>query len=299
MPDFTSRISRLARGLLVLPLAALAACSMADFAYDLVPRIAVRYVDDYLQLSNRQEARALELFRERHALHARDELPRYHAFLAETRRAVQDGLTRAEVDAIFDGVRSLAELGIRRTLPAAAEILAELDGAQLGALEERLKDSAAEYREELDDDHQGRRLGETLEDVEEWIGSISDAQREMLARELRAMQETRPMWLAWRIEQNKQLIALLRDEPPQEAIEAFLAGYWLRQEGLPPELVAGRDANRRRYRDMIVALDASLSGEQRAQALEKLAEYQATVMDMMPDEIRSAVLANESGDAQK
>lgn len=298
MPDFISRISSF-RVLLLLPLAVLAACSMANFAYDLAPRIAVRYVDDYLQLSNRQEARALELFRERHALHARDELPRYHAFLTETQRALQDGLTRTEVDTIFDGVRSLAELGIRRTLPAAAEILAGLDSAQLGALEDRLEDSAAEYREELDDDHAGRRLGETLEDVEEWIGSISDAQREMLTRELRAMQETSPMWLAWRIEQNSRLIALLRDEPSQDAIEAFLAGYWLRQEGLPPELAAGRDANRVRYRNMIVALDASLSDEQRAHALEKLAEYQATVMDMMPDEVRSAVLANEGEGARK
>src|SRR5690606_14047478 len=138
--------------------------------------------------------RALELFRERHALHARDELPRYHDFLVETRRALQDGLTRAEVDAVFDGVETLGELGVRRTLPAISEILAGLDDAQLGALEERLEDSAAEYREKLDDDHKGRRLGETLEDIEEWTGTITDAQREMLTRELLAMQETAPLW---------------------------------------------------------------------------------------------------------
>lgn len=293
MPDFTSRISRLARGLLVLPLAALAACSMADFAYDLVPRIAVRYVDDYLQLSNRQEARALEMFRERHALHARDELPRYHDFLLQTRRALQDGLTRPDVDAIFDGVQALVELGVRRTIPAAAKILAGLENAQLDALEEKLHDSAAEYREELDDDHKGRRLGETLEDIEEWIGPVTDAQREMLTRELRAMQETGPLWLRWRIQKNEELIALLRSSPSPEAIETFLAGYWLRQEGLPPELVAGRDANRARYRDMIVALDASLSGEQRAHAMERLAEYQEMIVGMMPDEVRAAAVTKE------
>lgn len=296
MPDFLSSLSRPARGILLLLVAAvLAACSMADFAYSLAPRIAVRYVDDYLQLTNRQEARALEMFRERHALHARDELPRYHDFLVETRLAVRDGLTRADVDTIFDGVQSLAELGVRRTIPAAARILADLDNAQIDALEERLHDSAEEYRAELDDDHKGRRLGETLEDVADWIGNVTDSQREMLARELGAMTETRPMWLAWRIEQNRRLIALLRGEPSQDAIEAFLAGYWLRQDGLPPELVAGRDANRARYRNMIVALDASLSAGQRGHALEKLAEYRDKVVGMMPDDVRAVVLAEHAG----
>lgn len=293
MPDFISRISR---PLLLLSLAVLAACSMANFAYDLAPRIAVRYVDDYLQLSNRQEADALSMFRERHALHARDELPRYHDFILETRTALEDGLTHDDVDAIFDDVKALAELGVLRTIPAAAKILDDLGSVQLDALEEKLHEDAAEYREELDDDHKGRRLGETLEDIEEWIGVITDEQRDLLTRELRTMQETSPMWLRWRIEQNEKLIALLRSSPSLDAIEAFLAGYWLRQDGLPPELTASRDTNRARYRDMIVALDASLSDEQRAHALERLAEYRQTVIDMMPDEVRAGMAPNDRKD---
>ncbi|HEX7046504.1 MAG TPA: DUF6279 family lipoprotein [Gammaproteobacteria bacterium] len=289
----------MSRFLLLLSLAVLTACSMANFAYDLAPRIAVRYVDDYLQLSNRQEADALAMFRERHALHARDELPRYHDFILETRAVLEDGLTREDVDAIFDDVKALAELGVRRTIPAAAKILDDLNSAQLDALEEKLQENAAEYREELDDHHKGRRLGETLEDIEEWIGTITDQQREMLTRELRAMQETSPMWLTWRIEQNERLIALLRNSPSLAAIEAFLGGYWLRQDGLPPELVASRDANRARYRDMIVALDASLSDEQRAHALERLAEYRQMVVDMMPDEVRTGMASNDEKDVRE
>ena len=268
---------------------------MADFAYDLAPRIAVRYVDDYLQLSNRQEVRALELFRERHALHARDELPRYYAFLQQTRASVQEGLTREEVDSVFDGVEALAELGVRRTLPAVAEILVDLDAAQRDALARRLQESAAEYREELDDDHRGRRLGETLEDIEEWIGTITDAQREMLTRELLAMQETAPLWLEWRIVKNEGLVALLREAPPPDAVASYLAGYWLRQDGLPPELAAGRDANRERYRELVVALDASLTAEQRRHALQRLDEYREMVLDMMPDDVRDAVVTEDGG----
>lgn len=280
------------RGALAFALVLVAAgCSMADFAYDLAPRIALRYVDDYLQLSNRQAEHALQLFRERHALHARDELPRYYAFLVGTRAAASDGITLAEVDSILGGVQALAELGVARTIPAAASILAGLDGDQLDALDERLAESAAEYREELDDDHKGRRIGETLEDVEKWLGSITEPQRELLTRELRAMTETAPQWLAWRIERNAGLVKLLREQGGQDRIEAFLAGYWLRREGLPEGLQAATDANRARYSAMIVALDATLSTAQRQHALERLTEYTEMVVDMMPEEIRVSTLA--------
>lgn len=289
--DTISPLSSAARRFAALLALALAtSCSVADFAYDLAPRIALRYVDDYLQLDNRQEEQALSLFRERHALHARDELPRYYRFLGETRHAIGDGITADEVDTLFDGVNALAELGITRTIPAVARILAGLDADQLDALEERLQESASEYREKLDDDHRGRRLGETLKDIEEWIGEISEAQRTMLTRELQAMNETAPQWLEWRMQRNERLIALLRDKPAQPVIEAFLAGYWLRREGVPPALETATAENRARYRNMIVALDGSLSVAQREHALARLAEYSEMVVDMMPDDVSAAVL---------
>lgn len=287
--DRNSCLSSTGRVGTLLALVFVASCSVADFAYDLAPRIALRYVDDYLQLDNRQEEQALSLFRERHALHARDELPRYYRFLGETRQAISDGITAGEVDTLFDDVTALAELGIERTIPAAASILAGLDADQLDALEERLEESAEEYREELDDDHKGRRLGETLKDIEEWIGEISDVQRAMLTRELQAMTETAPMWLEWRIERNERLISLLRDEPAQPVIEEFLAEYWLRRQEVSPALETATAENRARYRAMIVALDVSLSTAQRDHALARLAEYSQMVVDMMPDDVSAAV----------
>ena len=175
---------------------------------------------------------------------------------------------------------------------AAAAILARLDDDQLDILEERLADNADEYRDELDDDHKGRRLGETLKDVEEWTGSIEEDQRRMLTHELRAMTETAPMWLEWRIERNERLVALLRTSPGEGEIEDFLAGYWLRRDALPDALQAGTAENRARYRAMIVSLHASLNAEQRRHVDERLAEYIEAVVDMMPDEIRVATLAD-------
>jgi len=283
----------------LVPVAALAllvtACSMADFAYDLAPRLAVRFVDDYLQLDNRQAEQALVLFRERHALHARDELPRYYRFLVETETATRDGIDAGEVDAVFDQVREFFRLGIERTIPAAAEILAGLNVDQLDALQERLQEDVAEDRKRLAEDHAARRRKETLEDFEEWVGDLAEPQQQMIMRELKAMEETRPLWLNWQITRNEQLIELLRSRPQRDAIEAFLADYWIHQSSAPEELVQGMTANRQRYRAMIVALDGSMSERQRRSVREKLEEYREMVLDMMPEEIRVVILEELPG----
>lgn len=295
----STRLNPLKRPLAVLLLALfVASCSFANFAYDYAPRIATRFVDEYLQLSNRQAEQALELFRERHAEHARDELPRYYRFLVNTETAGADGFDRQEIDMLFDGVQELFALGIGRTLPAAARILDDLDRNQLDALQKRLREDVEEDRERLKEDHVARRRQEALEDVEEWVGDLEPAQKELILGELEAMVETRPLWLQWRIARNEQLVALLREKPEREAIEKFLADYWIRRAGMPEELVQGMQSNRERYRDMVVALDASLSESQRSKARDKLVEYREMVLDMMPDEIRVAVLEGSVAQAQ-
>src|SRR5690606_32711884 len=113
----------------------------------------------------------------------------------------------------FEGVEQLYRLGVERTVPVVAQILAGLDADQLDALEERLREDVEEDRERLRENHQARRLKEALEDVEEWLGEVNPTQRDIVERALADMDETRPLWLDWRIARNEKLIELLRAAP--------------------------------------------------------------------------------------
>lgn len=280
---------------LLLPLLLLTACSMAGFAYDLLPRLAVRQADTYLQLSKRQEARALELFRERHALHARDELPRYYALLRKAERAAADGITREEIDEVLDEVEFLYKLAIERTLPAVAEILAGLDDAQLDLLEKRLRADAEKDRKRLAENHRARRIEKTIEEIEEWTGDLSDPQQEMIIAALEEMHETRPMWLEWRIENSHRFIDFMRGRPEPVEIEKRLAEYWLDRPHMPQELYVKLQDNANRYREMLIALDGNVSEAQRSHALEKLSSFAEVVLDIMPKETRAAVVEGKEG----
>lgn len=271
----------------------LAGCSLAGFAYDLAPRIAVRYADGYLELNNRQEARALELFRARHALHARDELPRYYAFLTKAREFTADGLDRDEIDQILDQARALYQLAVERTLPAVAEILVSLEPAQLALLEKRLVRNIEKDREKMRESDQARRTREALEDTEEWVGAITEEQQRRIENGLREMHETRPLWLQWRVANAERFITFMREEPSRVEVEQFLAAYWLDRKDMPEELAERLTDNMERYREMLVDLDQSLSPEQRRHARDRLAKFSKMVIDVMPDDVRRAVMQHE------
>lgn len=267
-------------------------CSMAGLAYELAPGMAVRYADDYLELSRRQEVHAKRLFLDRKQLHERDELPRYHALLAKTDAAIRDGIEHDDIDELFGDVRELYRLGVSRTIPQVAEILADVDEKQIDILERRLERDAEEDREEIDEaeEEHDRELADTFEDIEEWIGPLSDSQRKLIRKKLREREPTRPFWVEWRVARNQALVALLRTQPSRSEIEAFLVNYWVERADMPRYLEEALERNGELYRDMIVALDRSLSVEQRARARERVAEYREMVLDMMPEKVRLAVL---------
>lgn len=272
----------------------LAGCSLAGFAYDLAPRIAVRYADSYLQLTNRQEARALELFRARHELHARDELPRYHAFLTKAREFTADGLDRGEVNEVLDEARDLYQLAVKRTIPAVAEILVSLEPAQLEYLEKRLAKNVEADRNKMREDRRARQIEKTLEDTKEWVGTISEEQQRRIKDGLREMHETRPLWLKWRVDNAERFITYMREKPSRAELEQFLVDYWLNRKDMPEVLTARLNENVQRYREMLVDLDKTLTPEQRGRARDRLAKFSKMVVDVMPDEVRRAVLRNQS-----
>lgn len=287
----------------LLLLAVLASCSLAGFAYSLVPGMATDYADEYLDLSLEQERKARSLFVERLALHANDELPRYHALLQRADTVVRGGIERNDVNALFDEVRDLYRLGVKRTIPQIATILAGVSDGQVDVLAKRLAEEAKEDLAELEEKGADRDISETLEDIVEWIGPLSDAQRRLVSRKLRGLEATRSRWVAWRIAGNNGVVELLRGKPSREDIEAFLTMYWVERGNMPAELAEAVERNGERFRDMIVALDKTLSEEQRGKVLERIAECRDMVIDMMPDDVRMAVLAAErdiaAGNAKK
>ena len=267
----------------------LAACSLAGFGYDIAPRLAVRYADDYLHLNTRQEAKALELFRERKTIHQQDELPQYAVFMMDLERRLQRGLTHDDFNHAFERVNQLWDVAVERTVPAIATILADLDDDQLEALEESLADSEERYRERIRDHDPEERREERFEDIEEWTGDLSEEQRAFVEERFAQLNDTRVAWLEWRIQRNQRLVDLLKKKPGREEIEAFMISSWARRDDIDPELEKATEENRAIYRRLLVDLAARLNPDQEEAVAEKLAEYREIVWDLLPEDERLAL----------
>lgn len=275
--------------IILLLTAGVTACSMAGFGYDIAPRLAVRYADDYLQLSNRQEARALQLFEARKELHQRDELPQYALFMADIEQRFEQGPTADDIDHALERVSDFWSLAIERTVPAITTILLDLDEDQLDAFENRLADSEERYRERIEEHDPAKELEERIEDIEEWTGELDEEQRALVQERLATLNDTRVAWLEWRIERNSRLMALLREQADTEALEEFLLKSWVSRDYVDPELVEATEENRKRYVDLLLELDTMITPAQRNRVADRLAEYREIVWDLLQEEQRLAL----------
>lgn len=266
----------------------LAGCSMAKLAYDYADRLLLHEFDSYVGLTNAQKVVVLDDLRSRLATHQQEELPEYHRFLQNTRDVLADGLTREEVDRAFDRVKELYDLGVKQTLPLMARTLTMLQPEQLNYLADRLADDEADIRERLDDsdtERYERRVERSIENIERWTGDLDEAQRELIAGRVAEFPDTTAAWLAYRRTRLGGLIELLRGNSDQASVEAYLAANWLDHQQLDPALEAQWEAQANQYRDMLVALDQTLTSRQRQNALETLDEYVELATSLLPENL--------------
>ncbi|MCG8432498.1 MAG: hypothetical protein MJA83_00530, partial [Gammaproteobacteria bacterium] len=101
----------------------LAGCSRLKLAYQFADRLALIYVNRYTDLERPQKVSLRPYIQQRMLSHRREELPLYVAFLDDTYAAAADGLTRTEVEEVFESVTTLYKLAKQNTVPVGVQIL--------------------------------------------------------------------------------------------------------------------------------------------------------------------------------
>jgi hypothetical protein len=211
-------VSASARALLVAGLlCCLSACSGTTFVYNRLDTILPWYVDDYVDLDGPQAQQldvTLQPFLRWHRL---QELPRYLELVNEIEASLDQSLTAQEVGAIYSGLEVawlrleeesldwLLELGATLTDEQVEDFLAYLQEKQTEYEEEYLTRTEAEYREESYDS-----FADTLED---YLGRLSEEQRERLRLAAAALQRSDAVWLQERAAWQKRLAVLLQRQP--------------------------------------------------------------------------------------
>ena len=239
------------------------------FAYSNATPVLTWMVADYVDLSAVQRDFVRERLTRAFAWHRADELPEYRRFLETVLRQAEDNITVDEARADYRDLRARYRHLVERVLPDIADFLIQLDPEQAAQMERKF---AEDNRKMVSDSTRGtpaerfeRRLKRAVEHLEEFTGTLSDAQCDLVARHLGAIGDAFEERLADRRYRQAETLALVRNKVSRGEATVVLRRLLLQPESWrPPEYVKKLQAREERQFEMVAALSATLSAEQRA-----------------------------------
>ncbi len=240
-------LGRQARRVVLAGIALLAAaCSQLQLGYNNADTAIAWSLDSYLDLDDGQERLAAERIAELHRWHRATQLAGYAQLLDDAQKKVGGPITAADVLGFNAGIRrALAAIG-EQAAPDLAALTLTLRPEQIERLAERLARDTSRERRELvrfaGPASLEQRVDAYVERTEDWFGSVSAAQREMIRASLERRPDAQEAWMAERERRQHELVSVLAriraERPPPAIATAWLRGYFA-------ELAEPREPERR------------------------------------------------------
>ncbi len=258
----------------VFLLLALAACSATQMVYDNGATLLRWRATSYLDVHGAQ-AQELDRRIERFlAWHRTTALPQYAALAEACARRIERGLTRADLEWGYHALRAQLGEGLRAAAREVAPMLDTLTPAQIAHLGQRIEEDNEKFaQEQLDGDEvtrRKRRMERNVTRLEEWMGTLSTQQRAAVQR----YSETAPLIGALRAQDRRrrqaELLDILRTRTAQRRLADWAAGW---DQGRTPAYARAARASLVAYFDLLLALERTLSGEQRAATVARFRRF--------------------------
>jgi hypothetical protein len=252
-----------------------AACTLTQLAYSNIglaynnaaPMLAWM-VSDYVDMSDDQKEFVRERVSRAFAWHRAQELPEYHRFFEKVLAQAQDNITVEEAAIDHGELRRYYHRSVERLLPDMADFLLQLDSIQAKQMERRFnKDNrkmVGDSTEGSPEERLDKRVERFATHLDQFIGGVNDAQREMVRAYLAALPEYVDERLADRRYRQSRILLMVKAKPPRDDVVAELRRLFIDTESWRnpdyQEKLRHRD---RALFDLIARISASLTPEQR------------------------------------
>jgi hypothetical protein len=192
----------------------LAGCSSTKLAYRYADWGIVWWVDDYIPMTNEQESLLEQDIRNLRDWHCSAELPRYSEWLTELKQDVRSSnlaLSRVSYhqEQLFSFFPPLAD----RAKPAAVRLLSSLSDEQVRELADNMAENQEEKEQEFlaknPEQTRQARAERTRDRVERWLGSLNNAQVDIVEQWSEARGRQTEIWLEGRRNWQQALLAAL------------------------------------------------------------------------------------------
>ena len=269
----------------------LGGCS-SKLAYNNLDWLIYWYMDDYIELTDKQENVFDHHLESWIDWHRDTELTRYIAQLKSLKSDIaNDQLTEQVINKHLEQATS-HWIRVREKLsPEIASMATTLTDEQVvrffAALEKDNKEEEEEYLEDSDKSAQEKaedRLEDITEDMEDRIGSLTDQQEKIIAHYAPRFASTYQDWIAYQraIQDAARKVFITRDTNPdftQDLMRIMNNPDVYRSESYMQK----REQNRQLYASMAAELSQTLTSDQKRKLLNKIQDIIDDLNDLVDD----------------
>jgi hypothetical protein len=260
------------RVLIIVMATALVGCT-TKLAYRYADWYLLWKIDHYVDLSGQQRSYLRGRLKDLLAHHQREALPVYEQVLNEIKVKLADGLTREEVDWIFDRYHQQRADLVDRLVPDGATLLTSIDQGQLRHLQHMLgKDNEKASRDVAEETEvrQVRRTTEALDLLRDWLGPLSREQEQQIRDLVRTIPDLDRSRLTYIQDREQELFSLLRSQGDSQLVRERLRLWLLFPERVVPSYGRSVDQMRESLKRFALVIDSLVTPQQRAHALQRL-----------------------------
>jgi hypothetical protein len=273
------RAARVGLALVLVALVA-TACSFTRFGYNQADTLAAWMIDDYLDLDPQQKADFSKRFDRFYTWHRTEQLPEYAQFFRTAQGRVQKGIAREDVLWFVDGLRTRVRTAGRQAAPETAAFLATLSPAQIENLQKKWEKDNRKYIKEnkvngTADERAEVEAKKVVKTFKEWLTPLNSEQEARVLAMVRELPPIDQFRYAERLRRQKEFLALLQHRNEDRAAFTARVTDWLTHwdKGRSADEQKRLDAWWQKRAEIFVALDKTLSQEQRTASIQRMQNY--------------------------
>ena len=254
-------------------------------AYDFLDWGLYWELKDYVKFTRDQRLLVKEEISQLIDWHRSEELPQYAVQLEKLSALLENGLTVEHVEEYYNNLRDSWQRIVIKTLPAAVDIISNLNDEQVNDFFEMLIEKEGDDAKEIENGTNARTLKKREAYVSKKIvgviGKLNEDQKSLIAQWVRGMKPTKELSLGHAIQWRNRMQTVLAERHNERQLEKKLMVLFANPDQLrSPSYRRVIEKNKRLIMQFLFDLNQTLTSQQRSKLVKKIQGFTEDFRDL-------------------
>ena len=254
-------------------------------AYDFLDWGVYWELKDYVKFTRDQRLLVKEEISQLIDWHRSEELPQYAVQLEKLSALLENGLTVEHVEEYYNNLRDSWQRIVIKTLPAAVNIISNLNDEQVNDFFEMLIEKEGDDAKEIENGTNARTLKKREAYVSKKIvgviGKLNEDQKSLIAQWVRGMKPTKELSLGHAIQWRTRMQTVLAERHNESQLEKKLMVLFANPDQLrSPSYRRVIEKNKRLIMQLLFDLNQTLTSQQRSKLVKKIQGFTEDFRDL-------------------